>query len=410
VHTHPAPRDLAPARRTAALLALASGGFGLGLTTFVPMGLLPEMAQELSAGLYAHSPSRALAQAGWVVTAYPLGVVVGAPVVALLTARTAPRRVVLGTLVVFVLGALGAASAPNLGIELTARLLAGAAHGAYLSVAGTVAAALLGPRSEAKGYAVVLGGLCTANVVGLPLATALGQYAGWRVAFVAIALVFAVALVAVRVTVPVLPERVQVSVRAELSAFRSRRVWLLALTFAAGFAGVFAVLGYIAPVTTHVAGLGEGAVPWVLAVAGVGMAVGVALGGPAADRDERRTLLLGTGVLTAAVGLFALTAGTPVGLFGSTFLICLGFMYAAPAVQTRLMQVVPGARTMGAAISQSATNAANTAGAALGGVVVGAGLGYLAPAVVALALGATGLVLLLVGQRRPEAVVEPAAA
>lgn len=391
-------------RRVAALAALALGGFGLGLTEFVAVGLLPELAQDLRPVQYAVSPARAVAAVGWVITVYGLGVVVGAPTLAALTTRVPRRRLVLGLLALSLVGNVGCAVAPTFGLVLVARFVAALAHGAYFGAAGLTAARLLPGGSRAKGFAVVLGGLTLANVIGVPVITWLGQLAGWRTACAAIASVFALTIVAVVVAVPPVAADPHGSPRAELRAFRSPQVWLAAAACAIGFAGFFAVNSYVSPVTTQVTGLSPSAVPWVLAAVGVGMTVGTALGGPAADRHLAATVLAGFVGVGAAIALFALLARSPVGLFGGAFLVGAACLFIAPGLQSWLVAAAPDAQLMGAAVNQSATNTANSIGAAVGGAVVAAGWGYLAPAWTGVGLAGVGLLLAAVSfrrQRRP---------
>ncbi|WP_433307314.1 MFS transporter [Actinoplanes sp. CA-030573] len=386
-------------RRWAALLALALGGFGLGLTEFVAMGLLPDMAHDLLPAEYARSSADAVAKAGWMITGYALGVVAGAPTIAALTARVPRRRLVVGLLGLFVAGTVASAVAPTFGLVLAARFVAALAHGAYFGAAGLLAAAMLGPGSQGRGFSIVLGGLTAANVFGVPLITGLGQAAGWRVAYLAVAGVFALTLLAVLAVVPEVAAAPGGSPRDELAAFRLPQVWLAALVVAIGFGGFFAVNSYIAPVTTHVTGLPASAVPWVLAVMGVGMTVGNAVGGVVADRDLRRSVLLGFVGIIASIALFGLTARHPAGLVAGAFLVGAASLFIGPALQARLISVAPGAQLMGAAINQSASNVANSMGAALGGVVIAAGWGYLSSAWIGVALAVTGLVLALVSFR-----------
>ncbi|MBU2667592.1 MFS transporter [Actinoplanes bogorensis] len=385
--------NLTARRRWAALIALALGGFGLGLTEFVAMGLLPDLARDLLPEVYARSSAEGVAQAGWMITIYALGVVVGAPTIAALTARMPRRRLVLLLLLIFVTGTVASALAPTFGLVLAGRFVAALAHGAYFGAAGLLAASMLGPGSHAKGFSIVLSGLTAANVFGVPLITGLGQAAGWRVAYLAVGGVFALTLLFVLFTVPEVAPAAGGSARAELGAFRSRQVWLAAAVGAIGFGGFFAVNSYIAPVTTHVTGLPESYVPWVLAVMGLGMTVGNAIGGVAADRNLRRSVLLGFVAMIVTVALFGIVAHHPVGLFASVFLIGAAALFIGPALQARLIAVAPRAQLMGAAVNQSASNVANSVGAALGGAVIAAGWGYLSAAWIGVLLALTGLVL-----------------
>ncbi|MBT0768612.1 MFS transporter [Kineosporia sp. J2-2] len=381
-----------PRQRLAALLALALGAVAIGLTEFVPSGLLPEVARDVLGSQYAASPDDAVAHAGWMITAYALGVVVGAPTIAALSARVRRRRLVLALLVLFVAGTLLSAAASTFGLLLAARFLAGLPHGAYFGAAGLLAASLMGPGNEGRGFAVVLSGLTASNVVGVPLITWLGQQAGWRVAYLVVAAVFVLALIAVALAVPEAPFTAG-SPAAELRSLRHGQVWLVAATAAIGFAGFFAISSYIAPVTTELTGLGAGTVAWVLVVLGLGMTVGNALGGWFADRDLHRALLLGFTGLILAAAFFALTASTPAGLFTGAFLIGATSLFLGPALQARLIEVAPGAQLMGAAVNQSAMNIANSLGAAVGSVAIASGLGYRSPAWIGLGLGVVGLAL-----------------
>jgi DHA1 family inner membrane transport protein len=385
--------DLTAVRRWTALLALSLGGFGIGLTEFVAMGLLPDISEDLLPQLYAQSPAKAVAHGGWMITAYALGVVVGAPTIAALTARMPRKLLVVGLLGLFTCGTVASALAPGFWLVLVARFVAALPHGAYFGAAGLVAASIIGPGSQAKGFAAVLGGLTAANVFGVPLVTRIGQDAGWRVAYFAIAAMFAVTLAFVALTVPSTPADPAGSPRAELRAFRRPQVWLVAVTAAVGFGGFFAIDSYIAPVTTHVAHLGAGAVPWVLVAVGLGMTVGNALGGWASDRDLRRSLLIGFVVFIASMGAFAVLAHNRYSLFVGAFLIGAAGLFLGPAMQSRLIGVAPGAQLMGAAVNQSAMNIANSLGAALGGLVIAAGWGYIAPSWVGVGLGVAGLAL-----------------
>jgi DHA1 family inner membrane transport protein len=378
------------------LLALALGGFGIGLTEFIASGLLPQIAHGLLRQQYDRSSSAGIAQAGWIISAYAAGVVVGAPLVALCTARVPRKRLVLGLLVLFVVGTVASAAAPSFPLLLAARFVAGLPHGAYFGAAGMLAASMMGSGRQARGFAVVLGGLTVANVVGLPLITRLGQATSWRMSYLAIAAVFALSFLAVLLLVPASPVRHSGSPRDELRSLASGRVWMIVVMISVGFAGFFAVDSYIAPVTTHLAHLSSGTVPWVLLSIGLGMTAGNALGGWLSDRNVTRSLLIGFPVLIATLVLFALTAGTAPGLLAGAFLASAAAIFLGPTLQALLIGVVPDASLMGAAINQSATNIANSLGAAMGALVIGGGLGYRAPSLVGAAMGLVGWVLAVI--------------
>ncbi|GAB4102650.1 MFS transporter [Micromonospora taraxaci] len=390
----------------AALVALALGGVAIGLTEFVAMGLLPDIARGLLPQEYAQSSSNAVARAGWMITAYALGVVVGAPLIAALSARLPRKKLVLGLLALFAVGTVASAIAPTFDLVMVARFAAALPHGAYFGAAGLLAATLMGPGNEARGFAIVLSGLTVSNVAGVPLITRLGQAAGWRLAYLVIAGVFVLTLLAVLAVVPEVAAAVDGSPAAELRALRTSQVWLVAATGAIGFAGFFAVNTYIAPVTTDVTGLSAATVPWALVAVGLGMTVGNALGGWLADRDLRRSMVIGFVAMIVSITTFSLVASSPVGLFVGAFLVGATSLYLGPVLQARLITVAPGAQLMGAALNQSAMNIANSLGAALGSVAIAAGLGYLAPARVGIVLAVVGLALgvvsFAVGRRERE--------
>nr|WP_246381053.1 MFS transporter [Micromonospora jinlongensis] len=390
------------------MVALALGGVAIGLTEFAAMGLLPDIARGLLPQEYARSSSDAVARAGWTITAYALGVVVGAPLIAALSARLPRKKLVLGLLALFAVGTVASAIAPTFDLVLVARFAAALPHGAYFGAAGLLAATLMGPGNEARGFATVLSGLTVSNVVGVPLITRLGQAADWRVAYLVIAGVFLLTLLAVLAVVPEVAATVDGSPAAELRSLRSSQVWLVAATGAVGFAGFFAVNTYIAPVTTDVAGLSATTVPWALVAVGLGMTVGNALGGWFADRDLQRSMVIGFVAMTVSIAAFSLVASTRVGLFVGAFLVGATSLYLGPVLQARLITVAPRAQMMGAALNQSAMNIANSLGAALGSVAIAAGLGYLAPArvgvVLAIAGLALGMVSFAVGRRTRERV------
>ncbi|MGC5311673.1 MFS transporter [Micromonospora zamorensis] len=400
--------ELSRGRRVAALVALALGGVAIGLTEFAAMGLLPDIARGLLPQEYARSSSDAVARAGWTITAYALGVVVGAPLIAALSARLPRKKLVLGLLALFAVGTVASAIAPTFDLVLVARFAAALPHGAYFGAAGLLAATLMGPGNEARGFATVLSGLTVSNVVGVPLITRLGQAADWRVAYLVIAGVFLLTLLAVLAVVPEVAATVDGSPAAELRSLRSSQVWLVAATGAVGFAGFFAVNTYIAPVTTDVAGLSATTVPWALVAVGLGMTVGNALGGWFADRDLQRSMVIGFVAMTVSIAAFSLVASTRVGLFVGAFLVGATSLYLGPVLQARLITVAPRAQMMGAALNQSAMNIANSLGAALGSVAIAAGLGYLAPARVGVVLAIVGLALgmvsFAVGRRTRERV------
>src|SRR3954447_7005551 len=264
----PAASPVAP-RLGPALAALALGGFAIGTTEFVAMGLLPEIARGLAVSVPA---------GGHVISAYALGVVVGAPLLAGLGARLPRRTLLVGLMAAFTAGNLLSALAPTYWLLIAARFVAGLPHGAYFGVAALVAADLAGPERRARAVSRVLLGLSVANVVGVPPATWLGQTLGWRTAFAAAALLAAATAVSVRRVVPWTAADPHATLRRELGALRRPQVWLALGTDAIGGGGMFAVYSYISPILTGRAGLAEGLVPIILGVWGLGMVVGNVVG------------------------------------------------------------------------------------------------------------------------------------
>ncbi|MDQ1547366.1 MAG: transporter, family, inner rane transport protein [Actinomycetota bacterium] len=379
-----------------ALLALALGGFAIGCTEFVAMGLLPNIARELIPTVYAVSPTQANGQAGLLVSAYAAGVVVGAPTIAALSARFPRRTLLLWLLVAFTVMTVASAVLPTFGLVLAARFLAGLPHGAYFGVAALVAASLMGPGTRGRGIAFILGGLTIANVVGVPAITFLGQTAGWRIAYLAVAAIFAITFIAVFIVVPRQPGDPQATVRRELTIFARPQVWFALAIGAIGFGGFFAVFTYVAPIVTNVTGLPESFVPIALVVGGVGMTVGNFVGGHMADKSLMRGLFAFFGALIVGLVGLALTAQTVVGVLVFIFVIGAASAAVSPAIQTRLMNVAGESQTLAAAINHASLNIGNSFGAALGGAAIGAGLGYLSVTWVGVALCALGVIIAVI--------------
>ncbi|GAA4425976.1 MFS transporter [Georgenia halophila] len=389
---------LSPAHRNLALFALALGGFGIGTTEFVSMGLLPQIAEDLLPGFH-ENPQAVIAQAGWVITAYALGVVVGAPVTAVVAARLSQRKLVLILLAAFTVASLASATMPTFTLTALARFVAALPHGAYFGVASLFAARLMGPGKQGAGVALALSGLTIANVVGVPLGTWLGQTAGWRWAYVAVAVIFALTLALGFLTLPRIAGNPDRGALRELTAFRNPRLWLMLAVGAVGFGGFFAVYSYIAEVTTRTAGLPGSAVPWVLATLGVGMTIGNVVGGWASDRDLTRTLLVGFGTFVLVMAAYATLGGHPVLLFVLVFAIGGTSASLIPSVQSRIIRIAGDAELLGAAMNHASFNVGNSLGAWLGGLVIAAGFGYLAPGWVGVILAVAGCLLALVSVR-----------
>ncbi len=382
-----------------AMLALALGGFGIGTTEFVTMGLLPDIAW----GMKVSEPT-----AGHAVSAYALGVVVGAPVIAALCARVPRKRLLMALMAAFTLGNAASVLAPSFGTFVAARFVSGLPHGAYFGVASLAAATLAPVGQRAKAVAAVMLGLSAANVVGVPAATWMGQHLGWRDAYVVVAVIGVATVAAIARFVPELTGIRMTDPRTELGALGKSQVLLTLLVGAVGFGGMFAVYTYITTTLTDVAGMRLGFVPIVLMLFGLGMVAGNIIGGVLTDRGVNRAVFAALLSMLVILAAFIAAAHNPVTAGLGAFLVGASGAALAPALQTRLMDVAHEAQTLAAALNHAALNIANAAGAWLGGLVIAAGLGYTAPAAVGAGLATLGVLLFAVTvalARRTEARV-----
>lgn len=368
-------------------MALAIGSFAIGTTEFVAMGLLPDIASSLD----ITEPI-----AGHVISAYALGVVVGAPVIASLTAHLPRKALLLGLIALFTLGNLASVLAPSYETLMAARFVSGIPHGAFFGIAALVAAHLMGPKNRAKAVAHVMSGLTVATVLGVPLASFLGQHFGWRSAFGLVVMIGLGTLVAIWHWLPDLKSMHVTSALTELSALRRPQVWLSLVLGMVGFGGMFAVYTYVATTLTDVSGLSRGLVPLGLMMFGIGMVVGNLVGGKMADVSVVKALYASLISLGAMLALFVWLVHNPWTALLGLFLIGASGSAIGPALQTRLMDVAHGAQTLAAALNHSALNIANAAGAWIGGLVIAAGYGYTAPAGAGALLAVAGLVVLTI--------------
>jgi DHA1 family inner membrane transport protein len=389
-----------------ALLALAVGGFGIGLTEFVIMGLLPEVAASFD----VTEPV-----AGYLISGYAIAVAVGAVGLTAAVTRFDRKRVLVGLMVLFIAGNLLSALAPTYGVMMTGRVLAALCHGAFFGIGAVVAAGLVAPERRAGAVAMMFAGLTTANVLGVPFGTLLGQQLGWRSTFWAITVVGVVALVGILALVPAAAARdgaPAASVRAELAAFREPQVWWSVVITVLGYGGMFGAFTYIAFTLTDVSGFASSTVPWLLVVFGGGMFVGNLVGGRAADRALTRTLGTVLAVLAVVLVAFALTASSrPLTIVWLVLMGAAGFA-TVPGLQMRIMQHAATAPTLASGANIAAFNVGNALGAWVGGLTIGAGLGYTSPIWAGAGITVLGLITLLVAsahQRRTgrRAAVDP---
>jgi MFS transporter, DHA1 family, inner membrane transport protein len=385
VSSTPAPTGGRPF--AVAVLALAVGGFTIGTTEFVTMGLLPRIA----AGIGVSEPT-----AGHAISAYALGVVVGVPILSFFAARLPRRGLLVALMAAYGVFNLVSAAATSYGLFVAARFFDGLPHGAYFGVASLVAASLAPPERRGRAVASVMLGLSVANVVGVPAATWIGQHLGWRASFVLTAGLALLTVVLILAFVPSVAGDRTTDGRSEAREFfRRKQVWLTMAAGAVGFGGLFAVYTYIATTVTDVGGLGEGTVPLFLLAFGLGMTFGTWLGGELADWSVFRSLIWSS--IAAAVVMVAFWAVAPHGwwLLPVVFLTTAIGSVTVTNLQLRLMDVAGNAVTLGAAMNHAALNLANALGAWLGGVVIAAGYGYRAPALVGAALSVAGIAILL---------------
>jgi DHA1 family inner membrane transport protein len=382
--------DRAPPHRTypmaLVLAALALGGFAIGTTEFASMSLLPYFATSLG----VDAPT-----AGHAISAYALGVVVGAPVIAVGAARL-PRRIILVALMaVFAVGNLLSALSPSFGWLLAFRFFSGLPHGAYFGVAALVAASVAPPERRARAVAMVMIGLTVATIIGVPMANAVGQWIGWRWGFVIVAGLAALTATAVFVAAPRDAAHPDASPLRELGALGRGRVWLTLGIGAIGFGGMFCVYTYLASTLMEVTHASPAALPLVLAVFGAGMTVGTLACAWAADRAQMPAI---GGVLlwsAGALALYPMAVHSLWTLLPVVFLIGCGGGLGA-VLQTRLMDVAGDAQTLAAALNHSAFNFANALGPWLGGLAIAAGDGWASTGYVGVALALGGFAIWVV--------------
>jgi DHA1 family inner membrane transport protein len=380
----------------AAIVALALGGFAIGTTEFVTMGLLPDIARGIG---------ESIPRTGHLISAYAAGVVVGAPVIVSLGARLPRRELAVVLVVALALGNAVTALAHGYWPVMAARFLAGLPHGAYFGVASLIAASLVAPERKGRAVSGVMLGLSVATVVGVPASTWLGQGLGWRSAYWGVVVIALVTAALLLLVVPHSPGNPQATVLAELAALKRPQVLFAAAAGMVGFGGIFAMYSYVAPLVTQEAALGRSAIPWFLLAFGVGSVVGSWLAGRLADWDVERSVVLGFVAAVTVLVLVWLLAGTPLALAGLVLLVGVLGSVLAINLQLRLMHVAGDAQMLGAALNHSALNIANGLGAWLGAVVIEAGDGFRAPSLVGAGLAVAGLAVFVTGLRVQRAAV-----
>ncbi|OXY82715.1 MFS transporter [Oceanimonas doudoroffii] len=377
-------RPVPPHGLFAAFIALAFGGLFIGTGEFVSMSLLPDLASTMNISI---------PDAGSYISAYALGVVIGAPALAILAARW-PRRVLLiALLVLFSAGYALSAAAWSHQSLLIGRFIGGLPHGAYYGVACLVAASLVADNKKAQAAGYVMAGLAAANVIGVPVATWIGQHLGWRATFWTLTFSGFITVALFMYFIPEIQPDSKASPRSELKGLTRPLVWLTLATAAIGFGGMFAVYSYITPTLTEVTGLELNDVPMVLALWGTGMVCGNIIGGRMADQNLIRTIFIIMIWNLVSLALFALLASSVIGTLITLFMIGCGFALV-PALQVRLMEVAGDAQTLAAALNHSAFNISNAIGASFGGLSIAYGFGWASTGWVASVLAILGLLLM----------------
>ncbi|MFI0230825.1 MFS transporter [Streptomyces sp. NPDC017086] len=366
-----------------ALLALAVGAFGIGTTEFVMMGLLPDVADDLHLSIPA---------AGHLVSAYALGVVIGAPLLAAVTARMSRRTVLIWLMALFVAGNALSAFAPGNTSLLAARFLSGLPHGAFFGVGAVAATAMVPPERKARSVSLMFLGLTVANIAGVPAATLMGQHFGWRATFLAVSAIGVAAIASLALLIPRDHTPAPATgLRGELAALRSLPVWLALGTTVAGFGALFAAYSYITPMLTGTAGYAETSVTLLLALFGVGATAGNLLGGRLADHSLRTTLFGGLLSLTLVLLLFPLLMRAQWSAALAVTLLGMAAFVTGSPLQLMVMEKASAAPSLASSANQAAFNLANAGGAWIGGLTLAAGFAATSPALAGAALAVLGL-------------------
>ncbi|WP_192817219.1 MFS transporter [Corynebacterium jeikeium] len=382
----PVPRqtEISTRHRYIAMVAMALGGFGIGTTEFVAMGLLNLIAEDFSISED---------QAGHVISAYALGVVIGAPLITTLTGSIPRRRLALLLMGAFVIGNGLSVFAHSYEVLMLSRFIAGFPHGAYFSVTALIAASMAPNGKRGKAVALTGMGLSIATVIGVPIAQWLGSTFGWNAAFAMVAVIGVITFVALWFTVPHMTLMPRTKPLTELGALVNSQVLMTLAIGTVGFGGMFAVYTYISWTLTENAGFNANLIWIPLMVYGIGMVIGTYIGGVLADRNLEYAIL-GTllSLIVVLSAFYFLSHNAVAGIINFGVIGLLGSTLV-PNLQTRLMDVAGDAQTLAAALNHSALNMANAAGAAVGGAVIAAGYGYSTPALAGAAMAACGALL-----------------
>ncbi|UFH53850.1 MFS transporter [Spirosoma sp. KNUC1025] len=370
------------------LLPLAVGGFGIGMTEFVMMGVLPDIANTLHISIPV---------AGHLISSYALGVVLGAPLLVGIAGNYPPKKILLGLMALFTCFNVLSAFAPNYEIMMITRLLSGLPHGAFFGVGAVVASRLAGKGKEAQAISMMFAGLTVANIIGVPLGTYIGHTLSWRITFVLIAAVGLITMLAIQKMLPVMPVVGESNLRKDLKLFTRAEPWLILGITAIGTGGLFAWFSYIAPLLTEVAQFSSNQLTWILVLAGLGMAVGNLISGRTADLISpiKATALFLLLMVVSLTGVY-FVATFKIPLLVMTFITgAIAFSLGAP-IQILMIRAANGSEMLASSVSQAGFNIGNALGAYLGGLPIAAGLGYTSPEWVGALLAFSGFMLAVV--------------
>ena len=383
------------------LLALALSAFAIGTTEFVIMGLLPNVANDLQVSIPL---------AGWLISGYALGVAIGAPIMAVLTAKLPRKKTLLLLMTIFIFGNLMCALSYSYGFLMLARVITALCHGAFFGIGAVVAANLVAPNRRASAVALMFTGLTLANVLGVPLGTALGQALGWRSTFWAVAIIGVASLFALYKKLPDTKDEEPTDLRKEMGALRGLGLWL-SLSITVFFsAAMFALFTYIAPMLTEITGVSEHGVSWTLLLIGLGLTIGNVLGGRLADWRLGATLTLIFLLIAIFSALFSWTSVNLLAAEVTLFFWAMVSFAAVPALQINVVTYGKNAPNLVSTLNIAAFNVGNALGAWVGGAIIARGLGLTAVPLAAGALGLVGFVLCIITFRRAAKKAEKALA
>lgn len=364
------------------ILPLTLGGLGIGITEFVMMGLLPDIATYFNVSI---------PDAGYLISAYALGVVIGAPALVLIAGKYPPKKILIALMILFTVFNAFSAFAPNFITLVISRLLSGLPHGAFFGVGSVVASRIAEKGKAAKTVSLMFAGLTIANVFGVPLGTFISHHFSWRLSFAIVVLVGLVTLWSLKAWLPALQATANRDLKKELSFFKKRAAWIIIFMISIGTGGLFAWISYISPLMTKVAFFSEGQVTYILTLAGLGMMAGNFAGGYLADKfspAKASAALLMLMVFTLIIVHYT-SFNQPMALVMTFITGAVSFALAAP-IQMLMINSAKGSEMLGASASQASFNIGNALGAFFGGLPLRMGFDYTSPAIV-------GAIMALIG-------------